>query len=92
MERTSVPEAAVHEHREMLPAEHQVSFAAHAVERSHIDRVAEAKSVDGGSQRQFGRGIPSSAALHRSPYRQGRRPGFGAMFARARIGVGPVRR
>src|SRR5438270_7435431 len=64
VQRATVPEAAVHEHRETLPPKDKVRLAAHAFDRSRIDRIAETNAVDGGPQCQFGRGMPASTAVH----------------------------
>jgi DNA (cytosine-5)-methyltransferase 1 len=76
MNRTSVPEASIHEHRDSLTREEDVSGAPYSSNRPSIDKVSKTSSVDRASDRHLGGGVSSLVAAHAGTRSRRRGPGL----------------
>jgi hypothetical protein len=64
VQRATMPEAPVHEHRDLGRPKDNIGSATHLIQRSHIYRVAKPKTVDEGTQAHFRPGIATTHPPH----------------------------
>jgi hypothetical protein len=71
MERTSMPEATVYEHRHLGPREYHIGGPTDARDWARRYAVPQTTPVQDGPQQQLWSGIPAAVSLHDLPYGRG---------------------